>query len=107
QRAGGQSLPLHGVHADLRGRGGGAEEIMRAYLPAYELRAPDTLQEILALLAESPGTWRPFAGGTDLMVLFEAGKLPEGKFVGLWKLRDEFENRYRVSVFESSRENRH
>jgi CO/xanthine dehydrogenase FAD-binding subunit len=60
---------------------------MRAYLPAYELRAPETLPEVLSLLAESPGTWRPFAGGTDLMVLFEAGKLPEGKYLGLWKTR--------------------
>jgi len=77
---------------------------MRAFLPAYDLRAPDTLPEVLALLAESPGRWRPFAGGTDLMVLFEAGKLPEGKYVGLWKLR---ENRYRVSVFGMAEENRH
>src|SRR5262245_20753711 len=60
---------------------------MRAFLPDYDLKAPNTLGEVLALMAESPGTWRQFAGGTDLMVLFEAGKLPEGKYVGLWKTR--------------------
>ena len=61
---------------------------MRAYLPAYDLRAPDTLAEALAILASAPGRWRPFAGGTDLMVLLEAGKLPEGQYLGLWKLKE-------------------
>lgn len=61
---------------------------MRAFLPAYELRAPDTLPEALAFLASEPGVWRPFAGGTDLMVLFEAGTLPEGRYLGLWKLAE-------------------
>jgi CO/xanthine dehydrogenase FAD-binding subunit len=61
---------------------------VRAFLPAYELRAPDTLDDALSLLASSPGSWRPFAGGTDLMVLLDAGKLPEGRYVGLWKLKE-------------------
>ena len=61
---------------------------MRAYLPDYELRAPDTLGEALAILAQPAGVWRPFAGGTDLMVLLEAGKLPEGRYLGLWKLAE-------------------
>lgn len=61
---------------------------MRAYLPAYDLRAPGTLTEAVSLLASSPGGWRPFAGGTDLMVLLEAGRLPEGRYLGLWKLRE-------------------
>ena len=56
---------------------------MRAYLPHYELRAPNNLPAVLALLADAPGEWRPFAGGTDLMVLFESGKLPRGKYVSL------------------------
>ena len=59
---------------------------MRAFLPSYDLVAPSSLGEALALLAE--GHARPFAGGTDLMVLLESGKLPEGRFVGLWKLDD-------------------
>src|SRR5919202_6740295 len=53
---------------------------MRAYLPDYELVVPRTLEEALNLLREGPGAWRPFAGGTDLMVLLEAGKLEHRKF---------------------------
>lgn len=33
-----------------------------------------------------PGVWKPFAGGTDLMVLLEAGKLSHRKFVNIWNL---------------------
>lgn len=61
---------------------------MRAFLPAYDLRAPSTLTEALTLLASEPGSWRPFAGGTDLMVQLEAGSLPEAKYVGLWRLAE-------------------
>ena len=59
---------------------------MRAYLPAYELKAPANLAEALNLLAGEPEGWTPFAGGTDLMVLLEAGRLPAGKFLNLWHL---------------------
>lgn len=59
---------------------------MRAYLPDYELKKPEGLPEALALLADEPGVWKPFAGGTDLMVLFEAGKLAHKKFVNIWNL---------------------
>jgi CO/xanthine dehydrogenase FAD-binding subunit len=37
-------------------------------------------------MAREPGVWKPFAGGTDLMVLLEAGKLPQRKFLSIWKL---------------------
>jgi len=40
----------------------------------------------LARMAGAPGIWKPFAGGTDLMVLLEAGKLPHRKFLNIWKL---------------------
>src|SRR6266581_2200088 len=59
---------------------------MRAYVPAYDLRVPQNLSETLALLAIEPGTWQPFAGGTDLMVLLEAGKLAQKRFLSLSKL---------------------
>ncbi len=59
---------------------------MRAYLPGYELKTPRDLTNALALLRDEPGVWRPFAGGTDLMVLFEAGKLQHRKFFSLWHL---------------------
>ena len=61
---------------------------MRSYLPAYDLRAPKTLPEALEILSKEPGKWRPFAGGTDLMVLLEAGKLPPANYVSLWHLEE-------------------
>jgi CO/xanthine dehydrogenase FAD-binding subunit len=57
---------------------------MRAFLPAYELRQARSLDEALTVLALEPGAWRPFAGGTDLMVLLEAGTLPRGRYVSVW-----------------------
>ncbi|MFN7683869.1 MAG: FAD binding domain-containing protein [Oligoflexia bacterium] len=59
---------------------------MRGNLPAFEMKAPRSLHEALALLAKNPGEWRPFAGGTDLMVLIESGHLAPAKFVSLWGL---------------------
>lgn len=59
---------------------------MRSNAAAFELRAPQNLQAALVLLAREPGSWKPLAGGTDLMVLFEAGKLPHKRFVSIWKL---------------------
>jgi CO/xanthine dehydrogenase FAD-binding subunit len=56
---------------------------LRAYLPEYDLRVPKNLSEALALLASEPGVWKPFAGGTDLMVLFEAGRLAHRKFFSI------------------------
>lgn len=61
---------------------------MRSFLPEYDLRAPRNLTEALALLAREPGLWKPLAGGTDLMVLFEAGKLPHKKFLSIWHLAE-------------------
>ena len=61
---------------------------MRAYVPEYELRAPRDLPGALDLLAGEPGAWRPFAGGTDLMVLFEAGLLAHKKFLSVWRLAE-------------------
>jgi CO/xanthine dehydrogenase FAD-binding subunit len=61
---------------------------MRAYLPAYELKVPQNLQEALALLLSAPGEWKPFAGGTDLMVLLEAGNLRHKKFFSIWHLKE-------------------
>lgn len=65
---------------------------MRAFLPAYDMRTPRSLTAALKLLREEAGQWQPFAGGTDLMVLFEAGSLPPGKFLNLWQL-DELRER--------------
>ena len=71
---------------------------MRAYVPSYQLTTATSLDDALALIANEPGVWRPFAGGTDLMVLLEAGKLPHRKYLNIWPLRElrgiEFGNNY-------------
>jgi CO/xanthine dehydrogenase FAD-binding subunit len=61
---------------------------MRAYIPGYDLRIAGSLTEALGLLSREPGIWQPFAGGTDLMVLLEAGKLSHKRFLSLAKLAD-------------------
>ena len=61
---------------------------MRSYIPSFDLRVPDTLAEVLELFAEGPGTWQPFAGGTDLMVLLEAGRLEHKNYVSVSSLRE-------------------
>ena len=61
---------------------------MRSYLPAYELRVPRNLAAALDLMAREPGAWKPFAGGTDLMVLLEAGKLDHNRLLSIWKLSE-------------------
>jgi len=51
-------------------------------LDGYQLIAPQSLDEALAELSSHVGA-RPFAGGTDLMVMLEAGTLPSGRYVSL------------------------
>lgn len=57
---------------------------MRAYVPDYQFISPRSLSEALDVLAQNDGAWKPFAGGTDLMVLLEAGKLPHQNYVNVW-----------------------
>src|SRR5882762_9402660 len=59
---------------------------MRAYVPSYQLISPTSLDEALDVLALDNGEWKPFAGGTDLMVLLEAGKLPHKNYLNIWSL---------------------
>ena len=61
---------------------------MRAAIPGYELVTPASLADALALLKNEPGIWKPFAGGTDLMVLLEAGKLPHRNYINIWRLNE-------------------
>ena len=61
---------------------------MRAFLPAYEMETPRDLAAALERMAAEPDVWRAFAGGTDLMVLLEAGKLPHKKFLNIWNLAE-------------------
>lgn len=61
---------------------------MRAFIPNYQLTTPSSLADALALLNREPGVWKPFAGGTDLMVLLEAGKLPHRNYINIWGLKE-------------------
>jgi CO/xanthine dehydrogenase FAD-binding subunit len=61
---------------------------MRSFVPGYDMDAPRDLGDALERMARARGEWQPFAGGTDLMVLLEAGKLVHKKFLSIWKLRE-------------------
>jgi len=61
---------------------------MRGYIPAYRLVSPRELSEALTALASEPGIWQPFAGGTDLMVLLEAGRLAHKNYLNIWNLAE-------------------
>jgi CO/xanthine dehydrogenase FAD-binding subunit len=52
----------------------------------YELVAPGSLPMALSLLAEDPDAWLPIAGGTDIMVLYAAGKLSARKLFSIWNI---------------------
>src|SRR3984885_13493752 len=52
------------------------------------METPRDLAAALDCLASAPGVWQAFAGGTDLMVLLEAGKLPPKKFLNIWNLAE-------------------
>ena len=55
---------------------------MKSYLPDYDLVLARDLQAALNILGNGEG-WRPIAGGTDLMVLLNAGKLGTTRLVSV------------------------
>lgn len=61
---------------------------MRAYVPDYDMISVVKLSEALTLLNQKPGFYKPMAGGTDLMVLFEAGKLKHKNFLNILGLKE-------------------
>ena len=61
---------------------------MRGFIPDYELTTPVSLADALALLKTEPGVWKPFAGGTDLMVLLEGGRLKHRNYINIWPLKE-------------------
>jgi CO/xanthine dehydrogenase FAD-binding subunit len=61
---------------------------MRGSIPNYELITPKSLAEALSFLVNEPQKWKPFAGGTDLMVLLEAGKLSHRNYLNLLPLQE-------------------
>ena len=58
---------------------------MRAYLPDYQLDSAKNLSEALEHLEQGA---RPFAGGTDLMVLMDAGILGPGRYFDILEIKD-------------------
>jgi len=56
---------------------------VRGNIPAYDIEAPSSLSDALQRLADEPGAWTPFAGGTDLMVVLEMGRLPVGRYLSI------------------------
>jgi CO/xanthine dehydrogenase FAD-binding subunit len=59
---------------------------MRADPAEYSLVSPGNLQAVLSLLAGEPARWLPIAGGTDVMVLYSAGKLPNRDLINIWNI---------------------
>jgi CO/xanthine dehydrogenase FAD-binding subunit len=59
---------------------------MRADPAEYKLVSPGTLQAVLSLLSSEPSQWLPIAGGTDVMVLYSAGKLPNRNLINIWNI---------------------
>jgi CO/xanthine dehydrogenase FAD-binding subunit len=59
---------------------------MRADPAEYKLVSPGNLHAVLSLMAGNPAQWLPIAGGTDLMVLYSAGKLPNRKLINIWNI---------------------
>lgn len=74
---------------------------MRSNPADFELISPGSLPATLSLLARQPGAWTPIAGGTDLMVLYAAGKLAARRLINIWNLPelrrfDAFPNELRI-----------
>jgi len=58
---------------------------MRGNVPAFDVEVPADLNDALARLQASPEL-QPLAGGTDVMVLLEAGHLEPGRYMSIWGL---------------------
>lgn len=61
---------------------------MRGNVPDYQLTTPASLADALTILANEPGVWKPFAGGTDLMVVLESGNLRHHNYLNIWPLNE-------------------
>jgi CO/xanthine dehydrogenase FAD-binding subunit len=61
---------------------------MRSNVANYELVAPNSLDAVLQILADSPDHYTPIAGGTELMVALGAGRLQPKKLISLWNLEE-------------------
>ena len=76
---------------------------MRADPVEYRFVSPGNLQAVLSLLASEPAQWLPIAGGTDVMVLYSAGKLLSRNLLNIWNIPelrqiDVFPDRIRIGA---------
>lgn len=58
---------------------------MRGFLPDYQLSPTQNLSEAFQFLSRGA---KPFAGGTDIMVLMDAGVLPSGAYFDISGLKE-------------------
>ncbi len=61
---------------------------MRSDATQFDLIVPRTLEDALKLLAAEPGRHTPFAGGTELMVALNTGRLQQRSFLSVQHLRE-------------------
>ncbi len=61
---------------------------MRSDAAEYDLIAPPTLANALAILDAEPGVYTPLAGGTELMVALGAGRLTARKLLSLHLVKE-------------------
>lgn len=61
---------------------------MRSAVPEFHLEMAQTLGDATKLLASEPGTWSVLAGGTDVMVLYEAGFLKQRRWLSINQLSE-------------------
>lgn len=60
---------------------------MRSFVADYDLTIARSISTALEVLGANE-SWRPVAGGTDLMVLLNAGKLPYRKLISIREIPD-------------------
>ncbi len=61
---------------------------MHADARQFELTSAASLESVLAQLAAEPGRYTPIAGGTELMVAFNTGRLSARSFISIQHLRE-------------------
>lgn len=61
---------------------------MRTWLAQYSMERASSLDAALSRLASQPKHWTLFAGGTDLMVVLETGRMPPQRFLDISTLTD-------------------
>jgi len=59
---------------------------MKGVVSSFHLSAPAHLEELLEILNKNPGKYRLLAGGTDVMVLLESGKLKHSDWLSLHQI---------------------